>query len=138
MFHRNAVQGAGAFMAVLLVSMVVAFDAAADAPKGASRSDAAEETREALGAYREALEDELRTLEQGIEKLEDKAKAAVADARPETKERLRKLREEHAAAQKKLDELGEEANRVWEGIKARMDRIVDDLKRDHESASKTL
>jgi hypothetical protein len=45
---------------------------------------------------------------------------------------------QHAEAQKKLDEPGAEGNRVWDGVRARMDRVVDDLRREDDSASDRL
>ena len=120
---------------VALAVLVVGMPKLLDAGEPRNRADAAEETREALQAYRASLQDELDRLGERLAELEDKARAGLADARPETKERLEKLRQEHTAARRALDDLSAEAERAWDGIRSRMDRVIDDLQRKHDGAS---
>jgi hypothetical protein len=85
-----------------------------------SRAKAAQETREALKAYRDALQDELRQLESWAK--------TVPPAGGE------KLREEREIAKKKLEALADEAKHTWESIRARMDSVVEDMKRQEGQA----
>ncbi len=80
------------------------------------RKKAAEETREALEAYRDALESELRRLETWLKE------SGVRE----------RLRDERAMASKKLEQLTEEAQRMWDSVRARMDAVVEDLKRRYD------
>lgn len=99
--------------------------ASAESDATSSRRRAAEETREALSAYQRALEDELAQAERWLEGTKEKAEKEWA---PEARE---KLREQRDRARRDLERLTEEAQRAWESIRARMDRLVDDVKREH-------
>ena len=81
----------------------------------AARAKARQETVEALETYKQVLENELRQLESWAERLKG----------PSGKT----LRDERELAKKKLGQIAEEAKRSWEGNRARMDAVIDDLKR---------
>ena len=83
---------------------------------GDGRAKAAEETREALRAYRQALESEVRQLEGWCETANEG------------------LRDEREAARRKLDQLADEATHLWDRARDRMDSVVDDLKRKYGEA----
>lgn len=105
----------------IAIVMVLLMPAAASADDTrASRSRAAEETREALKAYGESLEKELQQLEDWVE-----------TATPPGGEQLR---DERALAKQKLEQLTDEAQRTWSSIRTRMEDVVDDLKRKHGEA----
>ena len=106
---------------LIALTLILVTPAAATADDTqAARAKAGEETREALSAYRKALEKELRELE-----------AWVSAQAPPGGERLR---DERALAKKKLEEIAEEAKRTWESARERMDGVIDDLKRRHGTA----
>jgi predicted nucleic acid-binding Zn-ribbon protein len=125
-------------VAVVVAAALLGSTHAGLADETRSRSDAGKETREALAAYRRALERELQQLDRRAEELEQRAKAAMKDLQPEAKQRLERLREEHAAARRQLNRLGDEAAQLWDGLKNRMDAVVDDLRRRYDDTSGTL
>jgi len=102
----------------LAVAVLGVAAATAPAQDADPRSRAARETREALEAYRQVLEDELRRLKEWFDRATD----------PETRDRLRRAREE---AERQLDRLTDEAAKAWESIRSRMDVVVDDVRREH-------
>lgn len=112
-------------IAGVLALVLVSIPLSAAAQGGDQRDKAAEETREALDAYRDVLADEIRRLREWL----DDAVARATDS--ETKQRLEAARE---AAEKRLDRLADEARKTWEDVRARMDAVVDDLEREFREA----
>lgn len=89
----------------------------------AGRAKAREETVEALETYKQVLKNELRQLESWAGTLDGPGGKSLED--------------ERELAKKKLEEMAEEAKRAWENSRARMDAVVDDLKRDaHEARAR--
>ena len=100
----------------LVVLLFLAPTSALAGQDTSGRSKAAEESREALSAYRKALERELQDLE-----------SRAAENPPGGT----KLRDERAIAKKQLEELSREAGHMWESLRSRMDSVVDNVKRQH-------
>jgi hypothetical protein len=100
-------------MAVAPVLVMPATSIADDAQ--AARRKAREESLEALDTYKKVLKNELRELDSRVETLEPPGGKS--------------LRNERAIAKEKLEDIAEEAKHAWESNRARMDSVIDDLKR---------
>jgi hypothetical protein len=107
---------------VVLAALLLTSVASHAADSKTARTNAQEETRRALDAYREGLEQELR-------QLDNWAKSVPPPGGD-------KLREERAVAEQTLRRLGDEAKRVWNDLRSRMDAVVDDVKRGHQAAGR--
>ena len=103
-----------------LAALLFAPGIATAADTDTARAHAKEKTQEALRAYGQALEEELRQLDGWAKTLGPPG----GD----------KLRDERAVAEEKIRQLTEEADRMWESLRTRMDAVVDDLKRRHQEA----
>ncbi|MBJ3762531.1 coiled coil domain-containing protein [Maribius pontilimi] len=78
-------------------------------------------------AYRRKLEARLDQWRAEIDKLQNKAAEASADARQEYDEQVRNLREQQQDARAKLMELDDASGEAWKDLKKGVERAWDDL-----------
>lgn len=86
-------------------------------------------------AYIEKLSAMLKDWDARIDLLKAHAEEAKADAKVAIHRQIAELKDRRAEAAKYLNELHEAGDEKWHGIKARADRLVEDVKKTFRKAA---
>ncbi len=85
--------------------------------------------------YEQKVAQELAELQVKIASLKEKAGNATGESLRIMKEKIKEVREQQAAAEKKLSELKDSTAQAWQEMRGGMERAISDVKKAYENAA---